>query len=257
MRRVFFMQKVAQLPRPCHALGDGMISLQTPYFIVHSDGAGFVVRIQRTGLDYPDIPTMERDMDAIIAVLDRIGRDRRAFCVDWREGPLRNDAPFEEAIQKVMPRLLRGYRVVAVIVRSAVGALQVKRQLREANLSGEVFQDEADAFDFLRGSSGIMSRRPTPIPAADRSSQPNSRGERYSTAQLQAIERGPATSSFRGDRQTSPPNSTDRPTIGGGFRDRMSTAPPQAADRTTPHPSFEDRPSTLPPPPPGKPSRSS
>jgi len=235
-----------------------MISLQTPYFIVHSDGAGFVVRLQRTGLDYPDIPTMERDLDAIIAVLDRIGRDRRAFCVDWREGPLRNDAPFEEALQKVMPRLLRGYRVVAVIVRSAVGALQVKRQLREANLSGEVFQDEADAFDFLRGSSGVISRRPTPIPSADRSAQTNARGERYSTAQLQAIERAPPTLSMRNDRQSSmPPNSTERPSVAGGFRDRFGSPPSQSGERTTPLSSFEDRASTLPPPPPAKPSRSS
>jgi hypothetical protein len=234
-----------------------MISLQTPYFIVHSDGAGFVVRLQRTGLDYPDMPTMERDMDAIVAVLDRLGRDRRAFCIDWREGPLRNDAPFEEALQKVMPRLLRGYRVVAVIVRSAVGALQVKRQLREANLTGEVFQDEADAFDFLRGSSGVMSRRPTPIPSAERSAQTNARGERYSTAQLQAIERVPQTSSFRNDRQSGlPPNSTERPSVAGGFRDRVSSLPPQPGERTTPLGSFDDRPSTLPPPPPAKPRSS-
>lgn len=235
-----------------------MISLQTPYFIVHSDGAGFVVRIQRTGLDYPDIHTMERDMDAIVAVLDRLGRDRKAFCIDWREGPLRNDTPFEEALQRLMPRLLRGYRVVAIIVRSAVGALQVKRQLREANLSGEVFQDEADAYDFLRGSSGVMSRRPTPIPTADRSAQTNARGERYSTAQLQAIERGPPTLSSRSDRQSAlPPNSTDRPSVAGGFRDRVSSLPPHPGERSSPVPSFEDRASTLPPPPPVKPPRTS
>jgi hypothetical protein len=251
------VQKVALLLGPCHALRDGMIALQTPYFIVHSDGAGFVVRIQRTGLDYPDILTMERDMDAIVAVLDRLGRERRAFCIDWREGPLRNDAPFEDAVQKVMPRLLRGYRAVAIIVRSAVGALQVKRQLREASLTGEVFQDEADAFDFLRGNSGVTSRRPTPIPGVDRYAAPNSRGERVSTAQMQAVDRVPPTLSMRSERlPTSPPFSSDRPSVSGGLRDRASTMPPQTSDRTTPLPSFDDRPSTLPPPPPLKPSRS-
>lgn len=250
------MQKVATLLGLWHAPRHGMIALQTPHFIVHSDGAGFVVRIQRTALDYPDIPSMERDMDAVNGVLDRLGRDRRAFCIDWREGPLRNDAPFEEAVQRVLPRLLRGYRVVAVIVRSAVGALQVKRQLREANLVAEVFQDEADAFDFLRGSSGVMSRRPTPIPAVDRSVQTNPRGERYSTAQLQALERVPPSISMRADKQSaSPPSSMDRPSNAGGFRERISTLPPQPGERSSPIPSFDDRPSTLPPPPPGKPSR--
>lgn len=244
------MQKVATVGGACHAASRGMIALQTPYFIVHSDGAGFVVRIQRTGLDYPDISSMERDVDAINTVLDRLGRDRKGLCIDWREGPLRNDAPFEEALRRLMPRLVRGYRTVAIIVRSAVGALQVKRHFREANLVGEVFQDEADALDFLRGMGGVMSRRPTPIPMADRSAQTNPRGERMSTAQLQAIERMPQAMGGRAERHSSlPPLPSERPNASSANRDRMSSVPPQAGDRGS-QPTYEDRQSTLPPPPP-------
>jgi hypothetical protein len=234
-----------------------MISHQTPYFIVHSDGAGFVVRLQRTGLDYPDIPSMERDIDAIIVVLDRLGRDRKNLCLDWREGPQRNDAPFEDAIRRVMPRLFRAYRAVAVLVRSAVGALQVKRHLRETSLVGEVFQDEADALDYLRGSSGATSRRPTPIPGADRQTLTNPRGERTSTAPLQTIERVPQTVGTRGDRHSSlPPLPSERPSAPGASRDRMSSVPPQAGERISQLPNVEDRPSSLPLPPPAKPPRS-
>ena len=228
-----------------------MISLQTPYFTVHSDSAGFVVRIQRTNVDYPDIPAMERDMEAINAALDRLGRERKNLCIDWREGPLRNDAPFEEALRRSMPRLVRGYRGVAIIVRSAVSALQIKRQLREAGLGGEVFQDEADALDYLRGTSGVMSRRPTPIPGIERPAIPNTRGERTTTAQLQAVERVPPTVGSRSDRHSSlPPMSTERPSPQSTMRERVSTLPPQPGERNSPVPSYEDRQSTLPPPPP-------
>lgn len=223
-----------------------MIALQTPHFIVHSDGAGFVIRLQRTSVDYPDVSTMDRDFDAVSAMLDRLGRDRKALLIDWREGPLRNDAPFEEALRRTMPKIIRNYRSVAVLVRSAVGALQVKRHFREANLLGEVFQDEADAMDFLRGGGGAMSRRPTPIPGGDRSAMTNSR-ERMSTAQIQAVERAPATVG-RGDRPSSlPPMPMDRSATS---RDRSSSVPPQAGERISQLPSYEDRASTLPPPPP-------
>jgi len=245
------MQKVALSSSPCHAAPRGMIALQTPYFIVHSDGAGFVVRMQRTGLDYPDISSMDRDMDAINAVLDRLGRDRKGLCIDWREGPMRNDKPFEDALRRSMPKLVRGYRAIAVIVRSAVGGLQVKRHFREASISGEVFQDEAEAMDYLRGSGGMMSRRPTPIPSVDRSGQTNPRGERVSTAQLQAIERSPQTMGARSERHSSlPPQPSERPAAQGANRYRMSSVPPPAGERSSQLPSFEDRPSSLPPPPP-------
>jgi hypothetical protein len=226
-----------------------MIALQTPYFIVHSDGAGFIVRLQRTGLDYPEVSSMERDMDAINGLLDRLGRERKGLCVDWREGPLRNDTPFEDALRRLMPRLVRGYRAVAVIVRSAVGALQVKRQFREASLVGEVFQDEVEALDYLRGSGGMMFRRPTPIPGVDRFAVTNPRGERVSTAQMQAVERVPPAAGGRSDRHSSlPPIPSERPSVHGAGR--MSSVPPLGGERASQLPSFEDRSSTLPPPPP-------
>ncbi len=244
------MHKVASLLDACHAPPRGMISLQTPYFVVHSDGAGFVVRIQRSGLDYPDVPTLERDMETIGAVLDRLGRERKGLCIDWREGPLRNDTPFEDAIRRVMPRLFRGYRSVAVVVRSAVGALQVNRHFREASLVGEVFQDEADALEYLRGAGGMMSRRPTPIPSLDRSTQTNPRGEKTSTGQLQAIERVPQGANMRSDRHSSlPPLSSERPSPPSMTRERLPTSP-NAGERISQLPSIEDRPSSLPLPPP-------
>jgi hypothetical protein len=243
------VQKVASRGYACHAAYRGMIALQTPYFIVHSDGAGFVVRLQRTGLDYPDIPSLERDTETINALLDRLGRDRKGLCIDWREGPLRNDEPFEEALRRVMPKLVRGYRAVAVIVRSAVGALQVKRHFREGSLVGEVFQDEVDAMDYLRGSGGMMSR-------TDRTFQTNPRSERMPTAQLQGIERIPPSVSGHGDRHSPVPS--ERPSVPGTVRgERISTVSPQAGERISQSPTSDDRPSSQSPTPPSLPRRTS
>jgi hypothetical protein len=223
-----------------------MISLQTPYFIVYAEGAGFAIRVKRTGLDYPDMSTMERDMDSVVAVLDRLGRDRKGICIDWREGPMRNDRPFEDMIRRMMPRLVRGFRAVSVIVRSAVGALQAKRHFREAGFVGEVFQDEAEALDYLRVTGAVAPRRPTPVPP---------RGERMATGQLQAVERTPQGAGMRGDRPSSlPPMASERPNFQASGRDRASTLPPPpAAERISQLP--EDRQSDLPLPPPGRPPR--
>lgn len=230
-----------------------MIALQTPHFTVLADGAGFVVRLQRSALDYPDIPSLERDMDAISSVLDRLGRERKGICIDWREGPMRNDAPFEEAIRRALPRLFRGYRAGTIVVRSAVGVLQAKRHVREASLSAEVFQDEADALDHLRTASGMMSRRPTPIPGVDRVSPLSMRGDRPITAQLQAIERVPPTVGTRSERHSSlPPIPSERPSSYGLGRDRISTVPPQAGERPSQIPSGDERSLNWPLPPPSK-----
>jgi len=239
---------------PCCARG--MISLQTPYFIVHSDAVGLVVRLQRTGLDFPDISTMERDMDTIVVALDRLGRERKGLCIDWREGPLRNDTPFEDALRRVMPRLVRGYRAAAVLTRSAVGVLQVKRLFRESNHAGEVFQDESEAMDYLRASAGVMSRRPTPFPAYDRSVPTNSRGDKLSTGQMQAIDRVPQAGTTRSERHSSlPPMPSERLGAESAGRDRTSTVPPPPTERISQLPNPEDRPSSLPLPPPARPPR--
>jgi hypothetical protein len=134
-------------------LAEGMIALETPYFTIETDLGDNLVRVRRSAEPFPTLLAMERDFEEIAAVLDRMGRDRKRLLIDLRDGPRRNDPEFELAMVRLRPKLLRGFPYLAAIVRTAVGALQVKRHMREDGVGAEVFNDEQDAIDWLRGQS--------------------------------------------------------------------------------------------------------
>ncbi len=146
-----------------------MIALETPYYTIETELGGQLVRVRRSATPYPTLFEMERDFDEICAALDQIGRERKRLLVDLRSGPRRNDPAFEEAMGRLRPRLFRGFPHSAALVRTAVGALQVKRHMREDGVAAEVFYEEQEAIDWLRGQS-VRHEMP---PATDgRSSRP-------------------------------------------------------------------------------------
>lgn len=130
-----------------------MIALQTPYHIVETGPSASFVRMRRTSAPYPTLADMERDYEAVLATFDRIGRERKVLLIDLREGPRRNDPAFEDVIRRLRPKLFRGFRLAAVVVSTAVGALQVKRHMREDGMGAEVFHDEHAAIEWLRTQS--------------------------------------------------------------------------------------------------------
>lgn len=138
-----------------------MIELETPYYVIETEPSGEIIFLRRTGAAYQSLAEMEADIDKVIAAFDRLGRDRRGLLIDLRDGPRRNDPAFEDAMGRLRPKLLRGFRHVAVVVRTAVGALQVKRHLRDDGAGAEVFLDWEVALDWLRGQSlRIVESRP-------------------------------------------------------------------------------------------------
>ncbi|MEW5854916.1 MAG: hypothetical protein AB2A00_39435 [Myxococcota bacterium] len=82
-------------------------------------------------------------------VIQSVDRSRYVLLVDLRRGPLRNDPEFEQAMERYRVGLSTGFRRVAVLVRSAVGELQVQRQARQNGGSAKIFHDEAEALTFL------------------------------------------------------------------------------------------------------------
>ena len=152
-------------------LASGMIALETSHFTIETELGDNLVRVRRSAEPFATLVAMESEFEAVAAVLDRMGRDRKRLLVDLRDGPRRNDPAFEEAMGRLRPKLFRGYPHSAAVVRTAVGALQVKRHMREDGLGTEVFHDEQDAIDWLRGqsvrnemppSTGGRSTRPPP-----------------------------------------------------------------------------------------------
>jgi hypothetical protein len=204
-----------------------MIVLETPYYIIEMELGSAIVRTRRTAEPYLALADMERDYELISAALDQTGRERKALLIDLRDGPRRNDPEFEDTMRRIRPKMLRGFRHVAAVVRTAVGALQVKRHMREDGVGAEVFYEEEEALDYLRSvsvrgeappSTVRTSRPPQPMHEVTRPSwapSPAQETNRASWAPSHAGEAGRAStppsepgrrSFFSGDPGDDPPS---------------------------------------------------
>jgi hypothetical protein len=122
--------------------------LATPYFRITKE-PGTILRLTRSSSPVPSPSEVGPELDAIVRVLDGAGRAEHGLLVDLRAAPLNNDPAFEAELARRRARLFGGFRRVAVLVRTAVGALQIARQSREQGSSTPTFQDEASAIAHL------------------------------------------------------------------------------------------------------------
>ena len=134
------------------------------------DAARGVLRFTRTEVPYASLQDIVDIHLRIGRVFDRLGRERHTLLVDMRRAVLNNKPEFEQAAARGRTILVRDFRRVAVVVQTAVGALQVGRHLREDRVPGEVFTDEAAALEYLSRfetepapSSGVSSSRDGPF----------------------------------------------------------------------------------------------
>jgi hypothetical protein len=123
--------------------------LSSPYCTVSLDAAKSVLRFTRTDLPYVSLAAMLDVHDRVGRVFDRLGRDRYVLLVDMRCAPLNHDPGFDAAAAQARRTMVRGFGRLAVLVNTALGALQVKRHMREDNLPGDVFTDETAALEYL------------------------------------------------------------------------------------------------------------
>jgi hypothetical protein len=135
--------------------------LATPYCILSLEVGKGILRFTRTEVPFPHLAVMIAQHERVARILDRLGRDRYALLVDMRLAPRNTDPGFDAAAARSRRLLTRGFTRMAVLVSTAVGALQVKRHIREDNLSCEVFTDELAALDHLdRGDGGEIEAPP-------------------------------------------------------------------------------------------------
>ncbi len=135
--------------------------LETPWINVHTDAHAPLVRYTRTSEPYPSLREMERLHDEAARALDRLGRQRYALLVDMRSSPMNNEPGFERSAARARDVLVRGFPRVAVLVRTAVGSLQINRHIREGGHDIAVFQDEVQAIAYLLREA-VPSERPPP-----------------------------------------------------------------------------------------------
>jgi hypothetical protein len=105
-----------------------------------------VVRITRTALA-GTIPVMQSSLQRILEAAVPL-RPARAL-LDLRLAPGNNDAAFEKQSFEAFERLQAAFVAFAILVRSAVGRLQVQRMSRESGQPLHVFFDESEALRFL------------------------------------------------------------------------------------------------------------
>jgi hypothetical protein len=123
--------------------------LSNRYCTVSLDSARGILRFTRTEQPYASLVDVADVHERVGRIFDRAGRDRNTLLVDMRRAPLNSDPAFEKAAGRGRKVLVRGFGRVAVLVQTAVGALQVKRHLREDGIPGDVFTDEGTAVQFL------------------------------------------------------------------------------------------------------------
>jgi hypothetical protein len=137
--------------------------METPWITVHLDAHAPLIRYTRTAEPYPSLRELERLHEEAARALDRLGRQRHSLLVDMRASPMNNDPGFERSAARAKDLLVRGFPRVAVLVRTAVGSLQINRHIREGGHDIAVFNDEVPAIAYLlRDGVGTPSERPPP-----------------------------------------------------------------------------------------------
>jgi hypothetical protein len=131
--------------------------LQTPLIRSEYDERRRLVRYTRTSQGFSSIHELEETYKNLIQSTVRLDLRHLALLIDLREAPPRNDPAFEEAIARYRGPMMQGFARVAVLVKSAVGRLQVRRHAANDGIANLVTQDEDEALRYLgvRGSGDV------------------------------------------------------------------------------------------------------
>lgn len=155
---------------------------ETQCLIVTVDLSTPIVRYVRTTQGFASAADTIRQHVELGEVLDRIKRRDHGLLVDVRNAPFNPSPPFETAIAESRRHLFRGFPRVVILVKSAIGALQLARHVREDGMEIPVVRDENDAIRWLtRGDLPPSSRRmpsgSDQAPSSRRGRPPDSDGQ--------------------------------------------------------------------------------
>jgi hypothetical protein len=141
--------------------------LATSYCTLDLDTTASIVIFRRREVSYPTVEVLEAEAKRVELALERFASEGFHLLVDLRAIVPRNDPVFEEAVVGLRRTLYRHARRVAIVVRTAVGALQVQRHARDDGVEARVMQDEREALVYLLNPEGdsALSGRPTPVSA--------------------------------------------------------------------------------------------
>lgn len=113
-----------------------------------------LVRMRRTSVRADTVAELTAALELLLTGLDQVvppeRRGEYGFLQDMRDAPLLRDAVLESKLAEYSPRLRQGWGRLAVLIRTPVGRLQVRRTTATDGESGRgVFDDEIEALNFL------------------------------------------------------------------------------------------------------------
>ena len=91
--------------------------------------------ITRSQQQYRSSEDLRWSFERMHRAFEHIPKSRCALLIDSRQAPARNDPEFERAMAPLRQDLLRGFPRTAILVQTAVGALQVTRHAKNDALS--------------------------------------------------------------------------------------------------------------------------
>lgn len=124
--------------------------LHTPYFVIRVVAADPIVRLWRSSEPFPTLDAVRDGWLSVVDALDRHGRSGRCLLSDLRDSPARNDPAFEQVMLPIVPRVHAGFLRNAILVKRAVGALQIKRHAKSDGIERLITSSEDEALAYLR-----------------------------------------------------------------------------------------------------------
>ncbi len=109
-----------------------------------------ILVVRRTAVPFESAEEVHASFAELEAALAEYNRKRFSLLVDLRSAPQRNDPEYEKAASHEPASLSKDFVRVAVVVRTAAGKLQVGRHVRTSGAKMQLFNDEAEALEYLQ-----------------------------------------------------------------------------------------------------------
>jgi hypothetical protein len=121
----------------------------SPFHRVEVLYEGRIVRIVRSPRAFQSVLELHHERLLLGDALNRLGRAGRGLLVDSREAPHTTDDRMQEEFRRFRLDVSRGFAAVAIVVRTKVGMLQVRRLGTQPSSEARPFDDEGVAIEFL------------------------------------------------------------------------------------------------------------
>jgi hypothetical protein len=124
---------------------------KSDYAIVEHAMASRLVRVIRTNKQFDAGVVARSEVARWGASVDGLELSELGFLLDWRLAPLTTDPDVLREVVSGTNRIGLRFKRHAVLMTSALGALQAQRLQRAHESEPEIFSDEAQAYGYVMG----------------------------------------------------------------------------------------------------------